>query len=252
MKGTINQEKNITSRFLGIIFALIPVFFGVQGWAERLTVNAGSHVKSQSQENDSKIIIRFADPKIPDIVECGRSTAQPYGVYDNEQVQRAKDEVAAQMPMPEIKNHELLWDSHDQIDQMKLNYLATTDANGRPLAGSVNGYGNQDEADYGYGNEADNGDDDSQFLNLNPADDTDVLGAEELIRRDRVEQFEPSAPDHYPIYNLMDYYAELGEWRRGLERAASHGIKPVIRIPASSPEPTGDESANPGPARNDH
>lgn len=35
---------------------------------------------------------------------------------------------------------------------------------------------------------------------------------------------QPTPPYAYPVYNTLEYNAQLAEWRRGLERAALHGV----------------------------
>lgn len=205
MRPNQNPKRIFPIRSIGIaiLFTILAASALAQGLRD-------SNPPRETQASASVIHIKFADSQIPEIDVSGReaTVAEPYGVYDTAAEHEAKAHVAAEMPPPDLSQYELQWDTHEQMDAQKLDYLSSTvrdTLTNRPFDYSDPYAGYSDYANFGNGG-----------YRVVPDD---------LVQRHRVLDYQPTAPDHYPRYNQTQYNADLAQWRRDQERAAMRGLE---------------------------
>ena len=144
------------------------------------------------------IEIKFADPRIPEIHVSGAAASDPtpYGVYLSEDEQAAHDHAAAMAPPPDPNLYALQWESHEGLDSQREGLA------GEELAADHLGWG------------------------WNLPSDSDFYLFRPFFWR---ESARPTPPDAHATFNITEYNAALGEWRRAQERAARHETQKKVR-----------------------
>lgn len=178
--------------FGAFIFSTILSFAGIA--AAEGDKPPKSKAQKASGDGAALIDIKFADPRIPEIRVSGAEASEPapYGVTLSEEDQAARDRAAAMAPPPDPNLYSLQWESHEGLDAQREG-LAGEEAMSDHLGWGWNLPG------------------DSDFYLFRP-----------FFWRERAH---PTPPDAHSAYNITEYNAALGEWRRAQERAARHEIK---------------------------
>lgn len=205
----IPDSKNQTWRRPRLLWAFLFMSLALSVAAGAWAAEKARRQATEPQDDPAPALIdiKFADKRIPDIHVTGEaaSSSEPYGIHFSEAEQRARDQAAAMAPPPDPNLYSLEWESHEALDSQRLSLAGEELMADRGVGEGWGGW--QIPSD-------------SQFYYFRP-----------FFWR---EPAQPTPPDAHATYNITEYNAALGEWRRAQERAARDQAQAGERAAKSS------------------